>query len=284
MGNDLNTYRPNHSTITALIDVMDTWTTNIDKQQQNLTVFTDLSAAFDCVKHNVLNDKLKVYGAGPKTLQLVQSYLSHRSQMVTVNGTNSGWLSTKVGVPQGSILGPILFNIYVNELPGLPNINCKHKLDNLGTRNELFGKRCEQCGVFIGFADDSSLIFSGTKKDNNKLGNKIDHKLVEIEKFLGNNNLKMIVSKTELLRTTTRQQITWNKAETLKLQSLDENGLQIVPNKKAKILGVVFSDNLTWANHLETGKSAIIPNCKRKLGALKHTSNRASFKDKKRPF
>merc|ERR1712105_329572 len=128
----------------------------------------------------------------------------------------------------------------------------------------------------------SSLIFSGTKKDNNMLANKIDHKLLEIEKFLGNNNLKMNVSKTELLRSTTRQQITRNKAETFKLQSLDENGLQIVPNKKAKILGVVFSDNLTWANHLETGKSAIIPNCKRKLGALKHTSNRASFKDKKR--
>ena len=246
---DLNAYRPNHSTITALIDVMETWTSNIDIKQQNLTVLTDLSAAFDCVKHSVLNDKLKVYKTRPKTLQLVKSYLSNRSQMVTVNGINSGWLPTKVGVPQGSILGPILFNIYVNELPGLPNIKCRHKLENWGTRKELFGKRCEHCGVFIGFADDSSLIFNGTKKDNNKLANKIDYKLLEIEKFLGNNNLKMNVSKTELLRSTTRQQLAWNKTETLKLNSLDENGKQIIPNKRAKILGVVFSDNLTWANH-----------------------------------
>ena len=58
---DLNAYRPNHSTITALIDVMETWTMNIDKRQQNMTVFTDLSAAFDCVKHGVLLRKLEAY-------------------------------------------------------------------------------------------------------------------------------------------------------------------------------------------------------------------------------
>ena len=91
----------------------------------------------------------------------------------------------------------------------------------------------------------------------------------------------MNLSKTELLRSTTRQQLAWNKNETFKLQSLDEKGEQIVPNKRAKILGVVFSDNINWANHLEISKGAIIPNCKRKLGALKHTSNRANFKDKK---
>ena len=67
---DLNAYRPNHSTITALIDVMETWTMNIDRKQQNMTVFTDLSTAFDCVKHRVLIKKLKVYKTGPKTLKL----------------------------------------------------------------------------------------------------------------------------------------------------------------------------------------------------------------------
>ena len=155
-----------------------------------MTVFTDLSAAFDCVKHSVLNDKLKVYKTGPRTLKLIQSYLSNRSQLVTANGINSEWLPTTEGVPQGSILGPILFNIYVNELPGLTNINCRHTLENWGERKDLFGKRCEHCGVFIGFADDSSLIFSGTKADDSKIAATIDLKLVEIEKFLRNNNLK----------------------------------------------------------------------------------------------
>ena len=150
----------------------------------------------------------------------------------------------------------------------------------MGVRKNLFGKRCEHCGTFIAFLDDSCLIFSGTKADDARIANTIDHKLLEIEKFLRNNNLKMNHSKTELLRSTTRQQLAWNKQETFKLQSLDGKGEQIKPNKRAKILGVVFSDNINWANHLEIGKGAIIQNCKRKLGALKHTSNKANFKDK----
>ena len=91
---DLNAYRPNHSTITALIDVMENWTMNIDYKKQNMTVFTDLSAAFDCVKHKVLLRKLEAYKTGPKTLKLLESYLENRSQLVTVNGANSDWLPT----------------------------------------------------------------------------------------------------------------------------------------------------------------------------------------------
>ena len=91
----------------------------------------------------------------------------------------------------------------------------------------------------------------------------------------------MNLSKTELLRSTTRQQRDVNGPETFKLKSLNEKGEQIEPNKRAKILGVVFSDTIKWANHLEHGKDAIIPNCKKKLGALKHTSSRANFSDKK---
>ena len=114
-----------------------------------------------------------------------------------------------------------------------------------------------------------------------KIANTIDSKLLEIERFLKNNNLKMNLSKIELLRSTTRQQCDANEPETLKLKSLNEKGEQIEPNKRAKILGVVFSDTIKWANHLEYGKDAIIPNCKKKLGALKHTSSRANFSDKK---
>ena len=92
----------------------------------------------------------------------------------------------------------------------------------------------------------------------------------------------MNLNKTELLGFTIRQQIDVNGPETFELHSLNEKGEQIKPNKSAKILGVVFSDTIKWANHLEFGKNAIIPNCKKKLGALKHTSNRANFRDKKR--
>ena len=76
---DMNAYRQNFSTITAMIDIMETWTDNMDNNLQNLTMFLDLSSAFDCVKSSVLTDKMALYGFGPDFCQLITSYLLHRS-------------------------------------------------------------------------------------------------------------------------------------------------------------------------------------------------------------
>ena len=76
---DMNAYRENFSTITALIDIMETWTENMDNNYQNLSMFLDLSSAFDCVKCSVLTEKLEVYGFGPNFRELITSYSSYRS-------------------------------------------------------------------------------------------------------------------------------------------------------------------------------------------------------------
>ena len=86
------------------------------KKQSSYCIFLDFAKAFDTVNHNILVDKLKYYGVHGTTLKLFDSYLSNRTQIVEVNGQVSEKGTIKHGVPQGSILGPLLFLLYINDI------------------------------------------------------------------------------------------------------------------------------------------------------------------------
>ncbi len=110
-------FRPGHSTEHAALELVDKISSQMENNETPINIFLDLSKAFDTIDHNILLDKLKkYYGLDDIAIQLFRSYLTNRYQYVQIENAKSQLLAINTGVPQGSILGPLLFIIYINDI------------------------------------------------------------------------------------------------------------------------------------------------------------------------
>jgi hypothetical protein len=185
-------------------------------------VFCDLSKAFDCVDHSTLLAKLNHYGVKDKSLDVLQSYLSNRTQCTDVDGSKSVEMLVKMGVPQGSILGPFLFLIYVNDLP--------YTLEGL-TNTVLF-------------ADDTSLLFK-VPRNSDIAETIINPVLQKTLKWFTINNLLLNPKKTKCIRFSTCRPNQINHKPNL---ILGEHVLEF--SDSTIFLGLTLDSKLQWDSHL----------------------------------
>jgi hypothetical protein len=216
-------FRQNHSTELAALEVIDQIVCQMDKNEIPLNIFLDLSKAFDCINHNILLFKLKYYGFQDSSHKLIQSYLANRKQYVSFNEVNSDCLTIDVGVPQGSILGPLLFLIYINDIQNSVN---------------FFRP--------VIYADDTTLgtclsYFGINAVD---IESNINEELANIHTWLKVNKLSLNLNKTKAMVFHTKR-----RAVVLPKICIDQHEVGFVDS--FNYLGIILDKHLSWSNHTD---------------------------------
>ena len=175
-----------------MLQMYKTWLEALEQGDMGGICKIDMRAAFDVVDTQLLLEKLELYGFERNSVQWIWSYLTYRSQRVYIEGSLSDHLALDAGVPQGSILGPILYTIFTNELPQVVHEdNCPMKESG---ESLIFNLQCQECGGVCCYADDSTYTAVGS--DPVELSEKLSHKYSVLADFLTLNKLKVNDKKT----------------------------------------------------------------------------------------
>ena len=218
-------FRSLHSTVTALLDATNEWYFNIDQGNTNVVVFLDLAKAFDTVSHQILLNKLELYGISGPTLDWFKSYLFNRDQVCVVQGYTSEPRKISCGVPQGSILGPLLFLIYINDLPA-----------------------CLKYATARMFADDTTI--TNSHKSTARLHREVNHDLNNLQNWLLANQLSLNVLKTEYMYFASDYNL--SNLGIFVIDPLKIGEQPITRVRSTKSLGVVFDQRLVWEEHVDS--------------------------------
>lgn len=237
----LSAFRKNYSCQSVLLKMIEDWKKALDNGDTVGAIMIDLSKAFDTISHTYLLKKLENYGLASNAVKLLESYLNNRKQRVKVNDTFSEWCDVKCGVPQGSILGPLLFNIFVNDM--------FYVIENCDLHN---------------YADDNTL------SDSNANAEELIH---NVESDM-TNLLKWFKANCLLANPDKFQCITLGK---LANQMTFCVGTEILsPSTKVKILGITIDDKLLFKEHA----SNICQKAARQLNVLKRLHKYLNFESR----
>ena len=208
-------FRAGFNTTTAMIQMYDGWVQAVESEQIAGVVMLDMSAAFDLVDHELLLHKLCEYGFEKNSLGWIKSYLDGRKQCVVINGSLSKMLPVNTGVPQGSILGPLLYTIFTNELPEIIHNQAEQVLDHHqgGVGWPAYHLANEESGSLCCYADDSTRTCTATRPSD--LSRNLSEKYNTVAEFMRNNKLKLNDDKTHLLIMDTGQSRLRNQATKL---------------------------------------------------------------------
>ena len=231
----LSAFRKGHSCQTLMIKCIEDWKSALDEGKYVGVLFTDLSKAFDCLSHGLLLAKLRAYGLDLSACNLISSYLSDRKQRVKMGNARSEWLTLSKGVPQGSILGPLLFNVFINDL-------------------YMFIKRC----TLYNYADDNSLSRAATTIREVIESLQYDGNIAI--KWFTDNGMQANPDKFQFMVISPHDDST----HSLKL----DNSTVLLSENHVKVLGIEIDSKLNFSFHI----SAICKKAARQLNALSRIS------------
>ena len=218
-------FRKKHSTEHAALELIDRLMEEIDKKNIPIAIFLDLSKAFDTLNHTILLRKLKYYGFKDSAISLMQSYLVNRKQYVEIDKIKSKTTTIITGVPQGSILGPLLFLICINDI---------------NQASKIF--------KFILYADDSTLKSIVNCSDPKSVSEIINKELEKIHDWLCVNKLSINAGKSKFMLFSTKQKNITEYKLNLKLKLCGE---EIEQPDSFNFLGLTLDSNLSWNAHIK---------------------------------
>lgn len=220
-------FQPNSNTQSAVTDLMNYIYESLDMSNYGVAIFLDIKKAFDTVNHQILLDILEKVGVRGHVHNLFKNYFENRIQYVKIENYKSAERKCETGVPQGSVLAPILYLIYVNSIVEI-SLNSKH----------------------LSFADDTVLFFSS--KEKNILEKNIREDIKKIEDWLNRINLTININKTVY--------IIFKQKNMKKIQlNIEINNKPINEVKEHKYLGIIVDTNLNFESHVNKIKKNIIP-------------------------